>query len=477
MNVYDLVVVGTGFASSFFLKRILDKGYKGRILVLEQGFYDTHSWKLDNNVMRDGLVSTSLPPEETFINNGDHQWLYSPGFGGSSNCWGACTPRFLESDFRMNSLYGVGVDWPISYDDLEPFYKMAESELMIAGSEDMLYKNFSGYPLPAHRMNRFDLLMKQKFPNHYFTQPTARPSINIGNRSRCCATGVCNLCPVDSKFTITNSLKNIYEKSNVDIIFGAKAYEIKHNQKVDSLSYFKDGKSYSVSSKAVILGANALFNPYILINSGLNHPWLGKGLSEQISINVDIYLKDVDSLNGSTLITGLGYMLYDNKSRKDYSGALIEFINVTRKLRMEKGKLTHIAPIRVILEDLPDQRNYVDIVNNKPRANYSGHSEYVTKAIKNLTVNLESVFMNLDFVESIQIGSENVSDAHIIGTVRMGDTIDQGVVNKYQQHHELPNLFVLGGSSFPTMSPANPTLTISALSLMSADYFMDNLDD
>src|SRR3984893_11985048 len=119
---YDVVIVGTSFASSFFLLRYLEHApSKVRILVLERGNEDTKAWQLANR------RHSSIDPEEVYENETiQKDWYTSPGFGGNSKCWMGGTTRMMPGDFQLKTRYGVGQDWPVSYDDLEPYYTAVE---------------------------------------------------------------------------------------------------------------------------------------------------------------------------------------------------------------------------------------------------------------------------------------------------------------------------------------------------------------
>src|SRR5262245_33624127 len=159
-----------------------------------------HAWQLQNpgSILRESRSS--------IINETEKDWIFSLTFGGNSNCWWACTPRLMPEDFKLQSLYGVGEDWPITYDDLESYYCDAEEIMSISGPADgSPYPRSRPYPQPAHRLSDPDRLFKQHFPDLFFNQPTARPSRDVASgRPRCCGNGVCALCPINSKFTILN---------------------------------------------------------------------------------------------------------------------------------------------------------------------------------------------------------------------------------------------------------------------------------
>src|ERR1700750_391485 len=108
---YDVVIVGTSFAASFFLLRYLEHAPPtARILVLERGGADSKPWQLENK------RHSSQDPEEVYETaTPAKEWYVSPGFGGNSKCWMGGTPRMMPADFQMQSRYGVGMDWPLSY--------------------------------------------------------------------------------------------------------------------------------------------------------------------------------------------------------------------------------------------------------------------------------------------------------------------------------------------------------------------------
>src|SRR5690606_27310622 len=126
-NAFDLVVVGTGFASTFFLHQYLrDAPARARVLVLERG-YNFLQRDRRRQLAGDAVKNPNPEPHEVYVNNNqDKHWAFSIGFGGSSNCWFGCTPRFMPSDFEMQSRYGVAVDWPLRYEDLNPYYAEVE---------------------------------------------------------------------------------------------------------------------------------------------------------------------------------------------------------------------------------------------------------------------------------------------------------------------------------------------------------------
>ncbi|NJN63705.1 MAG: GMC family oxidoreductase [Acidobacteria bacterium] len=466
---YDLIVVGTGFASSFFLKKALEsRGPSFRVLVLERGAHRTHAWQLAHRAELEKssrALFRNRTPRKT--------WWPLICFGGASNAWFGVTPRFLPEDFRLHALYGRGVDWPIGYDDLERYYTEAENIMAVAGpSERSPFPRSGPYPQPAHNMTDPEHLLARAHPDAFFSQPCARPRQATKNRPACCTSGVCSLCPIDSKFTVLNELATIYQDARVTLLLEAEARSVDlAGGRARGVIYAVRGVEQCALGDLVALGANALFNPFLLLRSGLTHPWLGAGLHEQVSVRVDVLLDGVDSFQGSTATTGHGYMLYRGERRKKKAAALLETWNVP-VLRREPGRARQRMIVKAIFEDLPQDINRVFASPHDPDfpiVTFQRHSDYAMLAVRDLAQDIDGALRGLP-IERIDVDRGVIeSEGHILGTTRMGRDPRESVVDGDGVHHEVRNLVVLGGSLFPTGSPANPTLTISALALRSAD--------
>lgn len=472
-QTYDAIVVGTGFASTFFLHRLLSGlAADARVLVLEAGQKIPHAWQLKHPLGLEKLA------RDTFINRTPAKpWIVQRAFGGGSNCWWACTPRFLPNDFRLQSTYGVARDWPLSYDDLEEYYCQAEELMHVSGpSDDSPFPRSRPYPLPPHRMSDPDKLLKRAYPDSFFAQPTARPSQAVpGKRPACCNNGVCELCPIDSKFTIQNSMQSVYTDSRVTLKTKANVQRVDiQNGIATGVHFLRDDREHLVRGDLIALGASALFNPHILLRSGLDHPDVGRNLHEQTSIKANVLLDGVDNFQGGTSITGHGYMLYDGPHRKERPAILLESWNVPR-LRNERGKWRQLLKLMCIIEEYPQRDNRVEVADEDPTRPAVVHGERgpETKlAVAALTRELPKLLSKLP-VEDVVIAKEfKQTDAHVLGTAAMGHSPESSVVDKHLVHHKVRNLLVLGGSAFPTSSPANPTLTLSALSLWAADHLL-----
>ena len=470
---FDLVCVGSGFATTFFLIEYLKRAGPGaRILVIERGRHNTHAWQVENR------RNSDVNWEDTFVRDGDpgKSWRFNVGFGGGSNCWVGNVPRFLPSDFRMKSLYGVGEDWPISYDDLEPFYQEAEEIMMVSGpSEDSPFRRSRPYPQPPHRFSKPDRILKQAYPDRHFAMPTVRARKATTNRPRCCASGVCSLCPVGAKLTIENELMAPYEDPRVTLLMEAEAVAIETNGGIaTSLRYIHRGRAHVASGELFALGANALFNPFLLKRSAIDHSRLGRRLHEVLSIRGEVFLDGVENFGGSTLVSGHNYVLYEGPHRRQHGACLIETMNVGL-LRAEYGKWRNVMEVLLLVEDLPLDENRVEIATedpSRPLANFKGRSDYAYRGMDMARSELGRVMSPLPVERIVFRRGFTTAGAHIQGTVMMGDDPETSVVDRHLVHHQLRNLLVLGSSAFPTGPSANPTLTLSALSLWSARFLM-----
>lgn len=462
---YDVILVGTGFASSLFLYRLLQRKPELRVLVLERGERHPHAWQLANRGMLERLSEASI------VNQSPAKaWPFTLAFGGGSNCWWACTPRMFPDDFELRTRYGVGTDWPVRYDDLEPYYTQVEELMQVAGPLDSPFPRSKPYPLPPHRFSGPDKLLKAAFPTLFFNQPTARPTAPVAGRPACCNSGVCSLCPIDSKFTIQNGLASVYAHENVTLLTGANVLNLDVEAGVVKAVHFeRQGKMSHAIGDLVGLGANGIFNPFLLQRSGLDGPHVGRGLVEQASVYVYVHLDGLDNFDGGTSITGHGYNFYSGEHRRSHAAMMIETWNVP-ELRMERGKWRQILKLKVIFENLREMENVVgfDQTSLKPSVLFVKLSDYADKGRQALEANLTKFLAPLP-VESVHIGPLNSTEAHVLGTTVMGNDPQESVVDSDLIHHQVRNLLVLGSGTFPTAAPANPTLTLSALSLRAAD--------
>jgi choline dehydrogenase-like flavoprotein len=465
---YELVVIGSGFGSSFFLSEAL-KHIKGRALIIEWGDYNPWAQQIGSQ------LNSPIKPADTYKNQTKHPWNTTIGLGGGTNCWYAQTPRLLPADFKTKTLYGVGRDWPISYDELEPFYCRAEQVMAVSGDADIakVLPRSQPYPQPPHKGSTLDVVMKEKMPDHHFICPTARPRIATGSRAACCANATCSLCPVNAKFTAENGFTALFSDPKVDVCLKTEARSLEYEgNSIKSVKIASEGKEYVVKGDVFVLGANAIQSPAILLRSDIDHGDTGRNLHEQWGCNVEAFLDGIGNFDGSTITTGYNYLFADGDFRKDYASCLISFENrwTLHGMRKEKGRWNQTLPLSVVVEDIPnpDSRVTIDPGSGEAVVNHQDESEYAKAGMKHALDNLHEVLAPLP-VEAIHFRVYRATESHVQGTLRMGSENDGSVVDKNLVHHKMRNLVVVGTSTFVSCSSAAPSLTASALSIRAAD--------
>jgi len=463
---FDIIIVGSGFGSSFYLHRLLQNKPARRILVLEWGKHFTHDQQILAN------KNTDIPSRSTYTSASSKPWNFTIGFGGGTNCWFGQAPRFHPSDFELKSRYGMAADWPLTYGDLEESYLAAEQIMSISGDAAMaqVLPRSGAFPQPPHRMSAPDRLMKGAQPDRHFVMPTARARVATETRSSCCASFRCWLCPVDAKFTANNGLVDLFANEAVQIALNAKVDRfVAGADAVQSAIVEVGGKEIRVSADRFVLGANAIHSPAILLRSDMGGGLTGVGLHESYGSHVEAYLDGLDNFDGSTITTGLNYSLYDGEHRSQAGAALIYFDNRwTHGLRPERDRWRQTLPLMIVAEDLPENENTVSVdASGAPVIAYKGPSDYAKRGQQRAFDLLPEVLAPLP-VEKIAFRSWRETESHLQGTLRMGNDPQSSVIDAKMIHHRWRNLTVVGTSVFPTCSAANPSLTAAALSLRAA---------
>ncbi len=465
---YPVVVIGTGFGSLFFVHRLLQLRPDTKVLMLERGA--VRSWEKQVEEGR----NSAIPSDDTFVRTGSRKrWHFTIGYGGGTNCWSGNTPRMHPNDFRLKTLYGRGQDWPISYDELEPYYSMAEEIMDISGPDDLKAIGFRSrpYPQPPHKLTSACRLMKQAQPNMHFAMPSARARVANKQRPRCCASLHCTLCPVGAKFTAFNGFTHVTEHPNVKILPEAEVLEIERSgSNVSGVRFRNAGREQRVGCDLCILGANAIYSPAILLRSGFEHPLLGRGLNEQLGYGSEVFLRGLDNLNGSSLTSGINYSLYDGDFRSKHGAAMLKLNNnFPNGLRPEFGRWSQLIWLTVAIEqELLDENRVLIDKDGSVRVHFERQSPYAELAVKHSQAQLPKILAPLP-VEQIKFRQVRMTEGHLQGTMRMGSSSADSVVDASQVCHDVRNLIVVGTSVMPTCPAAEPSLTAAALSLRAAE--------
>jgi choline dehydrogenase-like flavoprotein len=162
-------------------------------------------------------------------------------------------------------------------------------------------------------------------------------------------------------------------------------------------------------------------------------------------------------------------MLYDGDHRRRMAGCLVEGWNRPDRLRPEKARERELFRLKFIFEDLPQADNRITRDGDgTPRVHFARHHSYAFEGIRHLESRAARFLGALPIEHIVWDLEPEPTESHILGTTVMGLDPASSVVDPDCVHHVMRNVVVLGGGTFPTISPANPTLTICALAVRAA---------
>ena len=524
----DVVVVGSGVAGSLVALGLAKGGIK--VVILEAGPRVQRNDALA--VYRSALIKTaespypntpyaphpkSEDPNHYLLQNGPDPFgaTYLRQVGGTTWHWLGTAIRFVPDDFRLRSRFGVGVDWPLSYNDLEPWYCEAERELGVSGDSngDLNGPRSRPFPLPPIPLSYSDQRIAAALagtPHRVQATPQARNSQRNDNRPACCGSGSCiPICPVQAKYDATSHVAQA-ERAGVQLVPDAVVshIDVGTNGRVVSLVVKRpDGSEDRAVGKVFVIAAHAIETPKLLLQSRTER--LPRGVansSDQVGRNLmDHPAQIVWALAGESLgqfrgpisTAGIEWTRAGDW-RADHGSFRIQFDNVgwswptgapestareliasgLRGADLDRALADHGSRqinLAVMVEQLPlaDNRIVPDFERRDalgiPRPSITYRiDEYSKRALEHGRRIGREIAVALKSTE-IHEGPEIWSADHVIGTYRMGPDPRSSVVDADQRAHDHPNLFLLGSGVFPTSAASNPTLTIAALALRSID--------
>ncbi|MYD69436.1 MAG: GMC family oxidoreductase [Acidobacteria bacterium] len=530
----DAVIVGSGFAGALLADRLADRGV--RCAVLEAGARVRRGAAFQT-FLRAPIKSPESPydrlPDADFPNSLDSgHWYrqagpdpfkstYLKAVGGTSWHWLGTCVRYLPSDFRMRTLYGQGLDWPISYAELEAFYTDAERELGVAGdsAEDLGSPRSGSFPMPPVPQTYLDQVCERALagtPFQVTATPQARNSVNREGRPACCGSATCiPICPVAAKYDATVHLDRAAAKgAAVHERTTATRIDTDADGRVSAVRFRRPDRTGGLArGRVYILTANAVETPRLLLHSSSEQfpagvanrsDQVGRNLMDHpIQLSWALAGEPVWPYRGPLSTSGIEN-LRDGAFRRDRSSLRIQVSNdgwtwptggapaladtlARRGLRGEalrQAVAEHASrqvQLAALTEQLPDPENRVTLDARDrdfhgvplPRMHYrvGGYSRRGLAEARRVH---DEIFVRLNATE-VHHADDFQGAGHIIGTTRMGDDPRRSVVDPNLRCHGHPNLFLVGAGAFPTGSTANPTLTIAALALRAAGSVVGTL--
>lgn len=524
----DILIVGTGVAGAIAGAKLAAKGLS--VAFLETGkridrfeaverFWSAKIKVPESAYPNDPEAAHPLSHriEEFYQQQGPELFksTYIKVVGGTTWHWLGTTLRNLPSDFKLKSLYGHGVDWPIGYDDLEPFYLAAENEIGVAGNSavDLGSPRSGDYPMPEIPMTYLDKHFAAALNGTQYQvagTPQGRNSIYRQDRPECCGNNSCiPICPIQAKYDATVHVA-LAEQA------GAKVHEqttatklnVGADGMITSVDFRRaDGTKGTASGKVVIVAAHALETPRLLLNSAQDNAPNGvANSSDQVGRNLMDHptrlswaeaAEPVWPYRGPLSTAGIEN-LRDGDFRKQRGAFRIEIGNdghswptgapastaaelASRGLRGDeldaaiKDATSRQIRLASLVEQSPDAENRVTLDPEKRDANgvplpriHFDFDDYTRSGLEAAQAAHEEIFKALG-ATNVKHSPDIQGAGHIIGTVRMGDDAKSAVVDPDLRSFDHRNLFLLGSGTFPTSATANPTLTIAALSLRAVD--------
>jgi choline dehydrogenase-like flavoprotein len=548
-------VVGTGISGGWAAKELTEKGLK--TLVLERGRDVRHKLDYPTALMEPWELphANKLTPEEVkfmpvqtrtgwisqatkhwWVNDLENpyeeikpfDWIRGYHVGGRSIMWGKQTYRWSNLDFEANGKEGIGVDWPIRYEDLAPWYDYVETYIGVSGRAEGLPQLPDGKFLPPMELNCVEEVFRDKVSEKFNGRKVTigrvahltAPLPHDPSRGVCQSRNMCDRgCPYGAYFSSNAStLPAAMKTGNMTL---------RHDSIVQSVIYDeKKGKAVGVRvidantkeetayyAKVIFLNASTLGSTFILLNStsGRFPNGLGNG-SDQLGRNLmdhqyragaqgvmdgfedkyyvgrrpnGIYIprfRNVGNDKTTDFVRGYGYQ--GSASRSNWMRGVSE-LSVGAELKAQLAEPGGWSMgITGFGECLPYAENRVTLNRNKKDAHglpvlsidaeWKENERKMRVDMKNAAAEmLEAAgFKNVstyDNPNNIGLG------IHEMGTARMGRDPKTSVLNKWNQVHEAPNVFVTDGAAMTSSSCQNPSLTYMALTARAVDHAVSEL--
>jgi len=519
----DVVVIGSGICGSLAAWRFATQG--ASVLILEAGP------RLDRgrivaafrNSTRRGDWMSPYPPSpwapHPIYKPKDNGYLVQAGpypypaeyiraVGGTTWHWAAQAWRLLPNDLRIKSLYGVGVDWPMTYEELDPWYQEAEEIIGVAGAPNTGSPRSKPFPMEPvaepWSMRRF---RERLAPSYAVVANTvARNSRSYGGRPACVGNNSCQpICPVNAQYTGDNAA-DAAEAAGAKLVPNAVVYRIEHDAqgRIAAVHYYDPDKtSHRVTGKTFILAANGIESPkLLLLSASSKYPnglanssgMVGRHLMDHPSSSLTFYADEELWLGRGPQSPSSINTLRDGAFRSEHAPYRLDFTNisqvysVTQYLIKEgvygpefekqlRWRAARQVNVKNVLEVLPDPDNRITLSSEKdamgipkPEAHYS-IGDYTRRAADVSKADFARI-AELMGGTGLRYSADGqfANNQHITGTMGMGSDPATSVTDGYGRTHDHENLFICSTGVMPTAATMNSTLTAIALALRTVNH-------
>ncbi|HVJ40495.1 MAG TPA: GMC family oxidoreductase [Dongiaceae bacterium] len=506
-----VVVVGSGAGGGTLSNELAQKGIK--VVLLEAGArneiedFVNNEWESFTNIswLDKRTTSGSWRVAKDFPNL--PAWIVK-SVGGSTVHWAGASLRFQEHEFKIRTTYGeiAGanlLDWPITLAEMEPYYERAEDKMGVTGTH--------GIPrLPGN--NNFKVLSAGAKKVGYQTVHTGNMAINSqprDGRGSCQQIGFCfQGCKSGAKWsTLYTEIPKGEATGNLEVRPNSQVLKIEHNDKglVTGVVYAdKQGQQQRQAARVVCVAGNSIESPRLLLNSasakfpdGLANSsgQVGKNYMRHTTGSVyGVFDKPVHMYRGTTMAGIVRDEAVFKPERGFVGGFELETLSLGLPFMaafLDPGAwgqdfcsameaYSHMAGMWIVGEDMPQETNRITLHATErdafglpiPDVHFDDHAN--DTAMRNYAFKQGSAIY--DAVGATRtIHTPPYPSTHNLGTNRMSEKPQDGVVNKHGQTHDIPNLFVSDGSQFTSGAAENPTLTIVALAIRQSEYIADQM--